>query len=1175
LRPSRTRRPPRSSTATLRSAAKHEAPFDGHARAASPGGAIEAQTPSPLSYAPGKVGQAWRAQPGATCRLPADGLFASDAGAFDCWAQPSWDSADGKQHYLLADDNHLFKVYKHTDGALYCQIRLLDGPSAWISAGGKVNWKANEWHHVVVSWSGLSKRDTPATAAIYADDRPVAWQQAKGALSPLGRRVWIGSDARGTKSFDGLIDEVKMFSTPQSSLERPVSIATSGPAEMPTDDPYLSEVFFADRPASRPALGPAVRPADRQKTFARALTPDASPDPLHLLDTVRSSEWDHLSATTLRDVFGDSPAERVIYRDSVTGAEVWLLTRSAAGAGIAYTNYRPYNADGSLLRIWGRDGLCMKPDGTIVSTFKQLIPHDYSGLPEWSRTDPNVVICQTASGGTFEFNLKTKTRRDLYIPDDSIPKGTQIQFSDDRQVSLFVTRQGGRRPLWVWIGDAKGQDRREVPIRSRSPKPDEDRMGSAALLRDQQGQLYARYSLNKGFSQNCSTPYQNWLVTLDGKTFREMDSQNSLLDGTPLHFIPAGSYVVTGHGGYSPSGKSFVHHSGRSGYKYVRDLATWTQRDIARIPGCDHMDWTVDDNWFFVWAQQPGLPIYQTFVDTGVTHRIVCSNSCPHFYDGCPYHGSSPDGTKLVYKSAMLGTLQVYQAVVRYPDPPVQVVLRREGNAVALSWKPPERHKEIRGYNVYRSTVSGGGYSRLNRDLVTGLAFTDAEPPTPAHYVLTSVEHSGLESRVFSTGTATDGAKAISIYVEAENGRLTYPMREVFLPASASANFAVTRAVRDSLWYPASGTARAEWDVAVPREDTYFVWARVRARGQTPSPVEVSLAGRPVGQIAGAGQAFEWMRVPGNGVKLTSGQNRLSAQMSAPGIELDKCLLTTDQTLTPTGMGNWPTAAPAQVTGLSAKFDQGCVVIRWKPSEDLAFHHYRVYRGDAPDFQPTQRNLLGSPSVAAFADPGPWSQGRVCYKVAAVDTWSNESPLSETAMVAVSEPGPKTTLFVEAESGTASGGAAVISDAKAEGGKAVAFGDPEGVPENAGELAIPIDAPPGSYSVWLRVKGSPLKDTAFFYVRLGESEHYSRMPVSSWVKEQEWQWRRVTFLNTVKDPQERPMTYKVTQRGTTLRIRHRANYFAIDRILLASDPTALPAPDAWQAHAGCEYAFRR
>jgi hypothetical protein len=54
----------------------------------------------------------------------------------------------------------------------------------------------------------------------------------------------------------------------------------------------------------------------------------------------------------------------------------------------------------------------------------------------------------------------------------------------------------------------------------------------------------------------------------------------------------------------------------------------------------------------------------------------------------------------------------------------------------------------VAGYNVYRSTTSGGTYSKLNASLVTGTTFTDGtcQPGLTYYYVATSVDVSGNES---------------------------------------------------------------------------------------------------------------------------------------------------------------------------------------------------------------------------------------------------------------------------------------------------------------------------------------------------------------------------------------------------------------------------------------------
>jgi len=62
----------------------------------------------------------------------------------------------------------------------------------------------------------------------------------------------------------------------------------------------------------------------------------------------------------------------------------------------------------------------------------------------------------------------------------------------------------------------------------------------------------------------------------------------------------------------------------------------------------------------------------------------------------------------------------------------------------------------VSGYNVYRSTTSGGPYSKINSSLVTGTAYTNAgvSPGETYYYVVRAVSSTGLESANSSQVTA-------------------------------------------------------------------------------------------------------------------------------------------------------------------------------------------------------------------------------------------------------------------------------------------------------------------------------------------------------------------------------------------------------------------------------------
>jgi len=67
-------------------------------------------------------------------------------------------------------------------------------------------------------------------------------------------------------------------------------------------------------------------------------------------------------------------------------------------------------------------------------------------------------------------------------------------------------------------------------------------------------------------------------------------------------------------------------------------------------------------------------------------------------------------------------------------------------HSVALTWNAST--STVSGYNVYRSTVSGGPYTKLNSSLVATLNYTDSTvlSGTTYYYVTTAVDSVGNES---------------------------------------------------------------------------------------------------------------------------------------------------------------------------------------------------------------------------------------------------------------------------------------------------------------------------------------------------------------------------------------------------------------------------------------------
>jgi hypothetical protein len=75
-------------------------------------------------------------------------------------------------------------------------------------------------------------------------------------------------------------------------------------------------------------------------------------------------------------------------------------------------------------------------------------------------------------------------------------------------------------------------------------------------------------------------------------------------------------------------------------------------------------------------------------------------------------------------------------------------------HSVALTWNAST--SAVSGYNVYRSTVSGSNYTKINSSLVAGLSYSDAtvQNSTTYYYVTTAVDSNGVESSYSNQVTA-------------------------------------------------------------------------------------------------------------------------------------------------------------------------------------------------------------------------------------------------------------------------------------------------------------------------------------------------------------------------------------------------------------------------------------
>ena len=650
----------------------------------------------------------------------------------------------------------------------------------------------------------------------------------------------------------------------------------------------------------------------------------------------------------------------------------------------------------------------------------------------------------------------------------------------------------------VATSTSKGQKFRRFAIPSISPEPGEDKVypgmtfvggKSGENWRDAvdgRDRRYFLFELNRDNLPNHATnPYQIFALPLTGKargplrvvshpaaTVTEYvtsqtgprkqssakwwdyaagfpwsgdDARLLLEDGTLVHMSSLGMHSSFQTGG-SASTVSLV------------GLENETDRFVGTYHRIDRVTWPHEvrrDQDFAVVGgyAEPASPILMIDLE----HDTMWTAALTNFHDYLKRYSSrwnkeayhkpmfrlaptfSPDFTKISYFSAMLtGDVperkwgDLYVAVVRYPEPPLNL---RLGWRRTLTWELPRRHTELRGFRLYHAAESGRNYRRLSDRLLTGTRY-QLPADAKGFYALTSVEHSGLEGRIFSNEVQLGDEALFRHFHELEMGRIRKPMVPFFEPADASGAYAVAvsdpeRVERRRL---AAGLRGAVvLSVRLPSRKALRLWARARGmselerasytRGWPRRAGEVASGsfsvrcdGRVLGSFAVEGPDWHWVALDADAITLPGREVDLELSTADAGIAVDCLCITNDPDFRPTGRGREPSGELAAAHGLRVaeftiqdaerfQLTGGQVKITWQPADAAqGVTRYQVYRGEQEDFPADPEHLLGSPAEAVFYDCDLELGKRVFYRVRVMDAWANVSAASAAVCVTAAVP---------------------------------------------------------------------------------------------------------------------------------------------------------------------------
>jgi hypothetical protein len=102
-----------------------------------------------------------------------------------------------------------------------------------------------------------------------------------------------------------------------------------------------------------------------------------------------------------------------------------------------------------------------------------------------------------------------------------------------------------------------------------------------------------------------------------------------------------------------------------------------------------------------------------------------------------------------------------------FPDAPANLAATASDGTVSLDWDD-NSESDLAGYNVYRSTIQGGGYVKQNVSLVGSSDYTDnsVNNGTTYYYVVTAVDTSWNESDYSNEDSATPNPSVMSVTIQ-------------------------------------------------------------------------------------------------------------------------------------------------------------------------------------------------------------------------------------------------------------------------------------------------------------------------------------------------------------------------------------------------------------------------
>jgi Fibronectin type III domain len=420
--------------------------------------------------------------------------------------------------------------------------------------------------------------------------------------------------------------------------------------------------------------------------------------------------------------FSYSDGERVIYKDPVTGNEVWKMTKDSDRQRHTYGNIRGWNSNGSKLIFLTRQDSFAAGCGIMDAAGSniELLPPELgiggSSLYSngyWSYSDPDKIYYRTYDSSTqtttllyYDISTNTSTAIDSFAIQGTPPTDSNFlvpPHTSDEAFCLVWGQQGVDDAL-IAVYDTDSETLYE--------------------LTPEVTQHHVRFTNNSDKSIHLVSTTE---IVQDRKLLLDGSSSTLPVIGTHPDWTSDGSWAI----GWIIGGKlNRINYAGT-----ISEVVAYTNS------ASEHGSISLADDEYVVGDASGGYygnMIYGVNVETGIIEPICCHGSS-YGSDESTHPGpkDSPDGTKVMYNSDMGAEYSdVYVAIRKRPQGPYNV----QFSSGTLSWDAPYLNNELKGYNIYRRT--NDEWVRT-QSLVTGTSVTGLSSGV---YGVTTQEYSNLES---------------------------------------------------------------------------------------------------------------------------------------------------------------------------------------------------------------------------------------------------------------------------------------------------------------------------------------------------------------------------------------------------------------------------------------------